>query len=249
LKSCPNCRRNLADYVPVCPYCGVNIGVAPLGDRQAAWQGPQEKSGKATASLVCGVLFFFWPAAVAAVILGHLALSEMKKSAGRLAGHGMAVAGLVLGYIGLAFIPFLLIVAAIAIPTLLRSRMAANEASALGTLRTYNAAMVTYATDCPEDGYPKTLENLGPGEPGPDKCSHANLVEPGLAAQVPVKFGYHFFYLAQTDPEGRPTTKYAISADPVGPGATGVRHFFTDETGVIRYSMRGGADANSTPLL
>ena len=51
-------------------------------------------------------------------------------------GDGMAIAGLVLGYIGFAAIPFILIIAAIAIPNLLRARMAANEASAVGSLRT-----------------------------------------------------------------------------------------------------------------
>jgi type IV pilus assembly protein PilA len=248
LKQCPNCRGNLADYVSVCPYCGVNVAVAPAGARQPAWSGPQENSGKATASLVCGILFFFWPAAVAAVILGHLALSEIKKSAGRLAGHGMAIAGLVLGYIGLAFIPFILIIAAIAIPNLLRSRMAANEASAVGTLRTYNMAMVSYATLCPAAGYPASFENLGPGEPGPDKCAHADLVQQPLAVQVPVQAGYHFFYTAQADSDGR-ISRYVISADPVTPGSTGLRHFFTDESGVIRFSMRGGADASSPPLM
>jgi type IV pilus assembly protein PilA len=248
LKQCPNCRGNLADYVPVCPYCGVKVAVAQVGAAQPAWSGPQDRSGKATASLVCGILFFIWPAAVAAVILGHLALSEIKKSAGRLAGHGMAVAGLALGYIGLAFIPFLLIIAAIAIPNLLRSRMAANEATAVGTLRTYNTAMVSYATRCPNTRYPRSLENLGPGEPGPDNCTHADLVRQQLAIQVPVRAGYHFFYMAQADSDGK-ITKYVISADPVTPGSTGLRHFFTDETGVIRFSMRGGADTNSPPLM
>ena len=64
------------------------------------YAGSQENSGKATASMVCGILFFFWPAALAAIILGHLALSEIKHSAGRLAGRGKAIAGLVLGYAG-----------------------------------------------------------------------------------------------------------------------------------------------------
>jgi type IV pilus assembly protein PilA len=246
VKQCPNCRGSLADYVPVCPYCGVNVAVTPTGSPQPVWSGPQENSGKATASLVCGVLFFFWPAAVAAVILGHIALSDIKKSAGRLAGHGMAVAGLVLGYLGLAFIP-ILIIAAIAIPNLLRSRMAANEAAAVGTLRTYNTAMVSYATQCPTVGYPKALENLGPGEPGPDRCTHADLVAQAMALQTPVRSGYHFFYSAEPDSEGR-VIKYELAADPEAPGATGVRHFFTDESGVIRYSLQGGADVNSEPL-
>ena len=248
MKQCPNCRGNLADYVPVCPYCGVNVAVAPTGAAQPLWGGPQEKSGKATASLVCGLVFFFWPAtALAAVILGHLALSDIKKSAGRLAGQGMAVAGLVLGYIGLAFIPFILIIAAIAIPNLLRSRMAANEASAVGTLRTYNIAMVTYATGCPTVGYPKSLANLGPGATDTEKCLRADLVGAQMAMPVPVKNGYRFSYSVEPDADGH-VTKYALAADPTTPGTSGARHFFTDESGVIRYSLQGGADANSEPL-
>ena len=244
MKQCPNCRANIADFVPTCPYCGVNVAVLPAGGVQPAWTGAQEKSGKATASLVCGVLFFFWPiTALVAVILGHLALSEIKKSAGRLAGQGLAVAGLVLGYIGLAAIPFILIIAAIAIPNLLRARTAANEASAVGTLRTYNTAMVTYVNACPDIGYPSSLDNLGPG--GKD-CAHMDLVEPQMAAQVPVKHGYRFFYMREQSPEGK--LKYILAADPVTPGTSGVRHFFTDESGVIRFSMRGAADVNSEPL-
>lgn len=230
----------------VCPYCGVSQPVAQIAIAQPGWGAPPQNSNKALASLVCGVLFFFWPAAVAAVILGHIALSDIKKSAGRLAGHGMAVAGLLLGYLGLAFIP-ILIIAAISIPNLLRSRMAANEASAVGGLRTYNTAMVTYAAQCPSVGYPKTLASLGPGEPGPDRCTHADLVEQTMALQVPVRSGYHFSYAAEPDPDGH-VTKYLLAADPVSPGATGVRHFFTDESGVIRYSLRDSANANSEPL-
>src|SRR5215475_5064444 len=89
LKQCPNCQGNLADFVAVCPYCGASAPPAPGGVRS----GPPPNSGKATASLVCGLVFFFWPAtAIAAVVLGHIALSEIKKSAGRLAGRGLAQA-------------------------------------------------------------------------------------------------------------------------------------------------------------
>ena len=134
---------------------------------------------------------------IAAVVLGHLALAEIKKSAGRLAGRGMAMAGLILGYIGVAMVPFILIIAAIAIPNLLRAKMAANEASAVGTLRTYNTAMVTYASECPKIGYAKSLENLGPGTTEADQCTHANLVGAQLAMPVPVKAGYHFSYTSE----------------------------------------------------
>ena len=245
MKQCPNCQTNLADYVPSCPHCGVNLAVTPMGLAQPAWSGPQEKSGKATASLVCGVLFFLWPfTALAAVILGHVALSEIKKSAGRLAGQGMAIAGLVLGYIGIASVPFILIIAAIAIPNVLRARMAANEASAVGALRTYNTAMVTYASACPDLGYPASLENLGPG--GKD-CNHLDVLDATVAGPAPVKHGYRFYY-SQTGISNGTRSRYILSADPVAPGTSGVRHFFTDQTGVIRMSANGAADANSEPL-
>ena len=248
MRQCPNCKNNIADFVTACPYCGAGIGAAPGNPAQAGYTGAQGKSGKATASLVCGLVFFFWPfTAVAAVVLGHLALSDIKKSAGRLAGQGMAVAGLVLGYIQLALLPFILIIAAIAIPNLLRARMAANEGSAVGTLRTYNTAMVTYATTCPNVGYPKKLANLGPGAKDGDSCAHADLVDAPLSMPVPLKYGYQFSYNAEPDADGK-ATKYVLSADPVAPGTSGVRHFFTDQTGVIRYSAVGGADANSEPL-
>jgi type IV pilus assembly protein PilA len=248
VKQCPNCQGNLADYVPECPYCGVKVLVASVDSARPAWVGPQQKSGKATASLICGLVFFFWPlTALAAVILGHLALSEIKKSAGRLAGQGMALAGLVLGYIGLAFVPVILIIAAIAIPNLLRARMAANEATAVSTLRIYNTAMTTYAAACPDIGYPKELSNLGPGNSNAGRCAQADLVEKQLAAQVPIKYGYRFNYLGQRDSGGL-ITKYVLAADPIAPGTSGVRHFFTDESGIIRVSTVGGADANSEPL-
>ncbi len=248
MKQCPNCNNNLADYVPLCPYCGVALAASPVGTAQPTWSGPQQSSGKATASLVCGILFFFWPfTAIAAVVLGHIALSEIKKSAGRLAGHGMAMAGLILGYAGVALVPFILIIAAIAIPNLLRAKMAANEATAVGTLRTYNTAMVTYAAECPKIGYPKDLRSLGPGLSDTDKCAHADLLNAQLGTALPVKSGYHFHYQPQAD--AGVVMKYTLAADPVAPGTSGVRHFFTDESGVIRFSLGDEADVNSAPLM
>jgi len=64
---------------------------------------------------ICGFLFPFL-LSIAAIILGHLSLSEIKKSAGRVTGQGLAIAGLVLGYLGIVTIPVILIIAAIAIP-------------------------------------------------------------------------------------------------------------------------------------
>jgi hypothetical protein len=126
-----------------------------------------------------------------AVIMGHLSLSEIRKSAARLTGHGIAVTGLVLGYVGIAAIPFILIIAAIAIPNLLRARMAANEASAVGALRSYNFALGTYVAQCPKAGFPQSLQNLGPGKGG---CERAGLLEGTLGNDSPTRSGYTFHY-------------------------------------------------------
>jgi len=247
LKQCPHCAGNLADFVAVCPYCGAGVPLAQPAGAAEPWNGPAPTSGKATASLVCGLVFFFWPAtAIAAVVLGHIALSEIKKSAGRLAGRGLALAGLVLGYMGLSLIP-LLVLAAIAIPNLLQSRIRANEAYATATLRTLNTALIGYASRCPDQGYPATLGPLGPGDPGSDGCAHAGLVGAELAAAVPARHGYLVFYIPTAYDASGHAMGFALAADPIRP-ASGRRHFFTDETGVIRWSETGRADGHSEPL-
>jgi len=155
----------------------------------------------------------------------------------------MAIGGLVTGYIGTSMLP-ILIIAAIAIPNLLRSRMAANEASAVGSLRTYNSAMLTYSNACPDIGYPASLQSLGPGS---RDCSHLDLVSEQLAAPLPVRNGYRFVYSPEQDAD-RINSSYRILAAPVQPGTTGVRYFLTNQTGVIRASVGIAANAASEPL-
>jgi len=65
---------------------------------------------------------------------------------------------------------------------------------------------------------------------------------------VPVKAGYHFSYTSEAGADGQ-RTKYILAADPITPGTSGVRYFFTDESGVIRYSIAGAADVSSEPLM
>jgi type IV pilus assembly protein PilA len=259
MKPCPRCSTSVQDQVSFCPSCGNAFasvpgtgglpvaGAMPPGyPAYAAYNGPEENSGKAVASLVFGLLFFIPFAFVAAIVLGHMAHSEIKKSAGRLKGQGIATAGLVLGYGTVLFIPFILIIAAIAIPNLLRARMAANEASAIGILRTYNTALATYADRCPANGYPALTRVLGPGS---GDCDGANLVNAELAGRQLVRNGYIFFYGAYSrgNRQARPNV-YTIAADPVAPNTTGVRHFFTDQSGVIRYADGGSATVNSPPI-
>lgn len=131
--NCPYCSQIIWDDVRFCPKCGTEMG-SPLPD-SPVYRGPlpagfvPPTSGKAIGSLICGIFFLFLPASLAAIVLGHLSHAEIRKSAGRLKGQGLATAGLILGYMGVAAIPIMLI---IAIANLLPSKLAANEASARG---------------------------------------------------------------------------------------------------------------------
>lgn len=106
---CKFCGGAVAEGAYFCPICGKDIsGTMPASPQVATLVQPRT-SGMAIGSLVCGLFLFVFPLSVVAVILGHLSLSEIRKSAGRIAGHGMAVAGLVLGYLGLSVVPVLII--------------------------------------------------------------------------------------------------------------------------------------------
>jgi type IV pilus assembly protein PilA len=273
---CQNCGMANPDSGQFCSKCGSPLpsaasalstpgAVADPGSSSATpppFVGNPPTSGKAIASLVCGIFTFFLPASIAAVILGHMAHSEIRKSAGRVGGQGIATTGLVLGYLGIAIIPFILIVAAIAIPNLLRARIAANEATAVGSLRTINTAVLTYATEY-ENGFPSSLKAAGlePGERA--TCNHAFLLDIALTSGR--RYGYVFTYTPRypgdaTAPVISPkaaangctsggASGYTVAADPIRRGTTGQRSFFTDQSGIIRVSNDGEpATVDSPPL-
>jgi type IV pilus assembly protein PilA len=151
----------------------------------------------------------------------------------------------------LIVVAIILIIAAIAIPNLLRSKMAANESSAVGSLRTINTAEVTYATNYPNQGFSPTLAALG----GPAACpapgiATACLIDNFLASASgagTAKSGYWFAYAPGALGGGTINT-YTNTAQPATPGTTGQRGFFTDQTGVIRYSVSGAVSAASSPI-
>lgn len=249
MRICPFCKRNIVDTAVVCPLCHANLAGIPvqmdMPQINVPYVGAKETNGLAIGSLICGIFFLILPSALVAVILGHISRSQIRKSQGRQTGEGMALAGLILGYMGLSVIP-ILIIAAIVIPNVLRAKMAANEASAVGSLRAYNTAMITYERECPKNGYPERVENLGPGKDG--DCEEANLLDKSLGTSNAVKNGYRFIYLAGEKNSEGIVTEYTIEADPIAKNATGARHFYTDQTGMIRFSKIGAADANSEPL-
>ena len=142
----------------------------------------------------------------------------------------------------LIVVAIILIIAAIAIPNLLRSKMAANEASAVGSLRTINVAAITYSTTY--GGYPAALSNLGPATSA--TSASADLIDAVLASGS--KTGYVFTYAAGAADAGGHVLSYSLHADPLTRGTTGQRSFYTDQSGVIRSDTGASATAASTPL-
>jgi type IV pilus assembly protein PilA len=144
----------------------------------------------------------------------------------------------------LIVVAIILIIAAIAIPNLLRSKMAANEASAVATLRTYNTAIVSYSTTYNTD--PSTnLSELGPATT--PSSTAADLVDNLLGVAAPIKSGYNFTYAPGTASNGV-ISQYTIIAAPQS-ASTGQRKFFTDQSSVIRQTTDGTTPTvTSTPI-
>ena len=139
----------------------------------------------------------------------------------------------------LIVVAIILIIAAIAIPNLLRARIAANEASSVASIRTINTAEVTYLTAYPTSGYSVTLAALGPAALG--ACAtptsiNACLLDFTLSQASTIakaKSGY-FFGIANGTPATVPPTSYVAGAAPAAFNSTGVRGFCSVEDGVVR---------------
>jgi type IV pilus assembly protein PilA len=242
---CSRCGQTMPEGATLCAVCGqqATAGGAPVGLPIQATAGvpssvaTQKTSGMAIASLIFGVLFLFFPLSIPAIVFGHIALSQIKKSAGTLGGRGLAIAGLVLGYLGIAMIPLILIIAAIAIPNLLRARMAANESMAAVTLRSINTAQVTYRATYPAVGYARDLATLGGAEPCNPSQATACLVENRIAVATAYP-GLHGYIFAMTlSGDG---AQYVVTAVPAA-NQMGRRTFCSTDDGVVRVNPRGGA--------
>ena len=140
----------------------------------------------------------------------------------------------------LIVVAIILIIAAIAIPNLMRSKMAANEASAVASLRTLNTACISYSTTWGQ--FPGGLPSLGPVASGAVPTSAtADLIDSVLSGGT--KAGYTIVFAG-----GGASTGYTITAAPLTAGVTGQRYFFTDQSGVIRVNPAGAATSGSSPL-
>jgi len=148
---------------------------------------------------------------------------------------------------GFAYLGIPLLGAAIVIPSLVRSPIAANQASAVGSLRTINTAMITYQSTY-ENGFAPSLEALGPPSPSASSgsttpatpsCRAADFIDAPLTSGR--KSGYVFQLTpgppAEKTPPGCPVgvQSYTLTARPAS-SKVGRQSYFTDQTGVIRFT-------------
>jgi type IV pilus assembly protein PilA len=139
----------------------------------------------------------------------------------------------------LIVVAIILIIAAIAIPNLLRSRIAANEASAVSSLRTVNTACITFNSTY--GVFPAAMTNLQSPASGNPSSTAADLLDQVLAGGT--KAGYNFVL---TPAAG--AASYSVTAIPITYNQTGLRAFFTDQSGVIRFNVGASANSSSTSL-
>jgi type II secretory pathway pseudopilin PulG len=145
-----------------------------------------------------------------------------------------------------------LIIAAIAIPNLLRARMAANESSAVASVRTVNTAQITYLSMYPEKGYARDLATLGPDPRGGNAATpeHASLVDATLGNASCIegswctKSGYQFRITAKCGFQR--CQSYVVVATPASTN-TGTRSFCSTSDAVIHYKLGGPLTSPVTP--
>lgn len=135
----------------------------------------------------------------------------------------------------LIVVAIILIIAAIAIPNLLRSRMAAHEAAAASTIRNINNSQAAYSASYATTGYASSMAKLGPGVPCDE--THACLVDEilGCAAEPCIKGGYNFFLVSSF--AAVPFADYTATATPSSMGSTAQVNFCTTDDAVIRQEI------------
>jgi len=145
----------------------------------------------------------------------------------------------------LIVVAIILIIAAIAIPNFLASRMAANESSAVQETRAITTAQVVYNTQY-GIGYSVALADLGDAGGQTATATNACLIDAVLAAGS--KAGYTFLYLPLLADGAGHFTTYSVNANPKVLGSTGRRFFYADQTAVIRQNYTAAAVAGDPAI-
>ena len=144
----------------------------------------------------------------------------------------------------LVVVAVIMIIAAIAIPNFIKSRMRSNEASAVQSLRNISTAQLVYST-LYGVGFANSMTKLSGNGVVADQ-NNAGLIDQVLAAGL--KSGYVFtFSPGAPDSQGNVGT-YSVTADPQIPGSSGERHFYTDQTSVIRFNPAVPAGPTDLPI-
>jgi len=239
---CPGCGNTLAEDDTFCASCGRSASAAaPPVSPAADFVLLPETSGKAIFSMVCGFLGLFPPAAIVAVVFGHISLSEIRKSGGRLSGRGLAITGLVLGYGGVALGIVWLVLIGISIPTAMRAQRGTTAvrgsktsvtpgdrgASAVSVVRAMNTAEIAYAQAHPAAGY---------------TCSVSDLSALGTSTELASARKNGYIVALQgcaAKASGGPMTKYQLVAYPAAANQPGRPALCSNESDAIRISRNG----------
>jgi type II secretory pathway pseudopilin PulG len=235
----------------ICKRCGASLTASPDNSYpeqppQPNYQRPAENLWQqrtrrrlAIAAAIIGAvnlptLGLLGVGAIVGVIVSLVALKRIRQRPDLYSGQGLATAGLVMSLVSVVIAVPIGIIAAIAIPNLLAARQAANEGSAIYSLRRIGGAEATYQSKWQKYG---TLEEL----------SAEHLIDPNLAAGM--RSGYKFRVIVSSyDPSSAP--EFDATASPTDYSSSGRRSFLIDETGVIRGAdSRGGDASRSDPPL
>jgi type IV pilus assembly protein PilA len=240
---CPNCGLVSWSVGNNCKSCGADLtqrvftppdnAYAPnyQSNHQSWDESDGASKGLAVFSLVLGVISFLTfgllgVGAVAGSIVAAVALRRVSRDPRKYGGRGLAIAGLVLNVTSLVMVVPIGIIAAIAIPNLLAARNAANEGSAISTMRRISEAESIYLDSHGQYG---TLPDL----------AKAGLIDAVVASGN--KSGYKFVVQFEPDDPSH-STSYHAYGEPVVYRNTGRRTFYVNETNVIRVRDNFGQD-------
>ena len=187
-----------------------------------------QQKGLAIFALILGIVSFlsfslFLVGAIVGIVVSTKAMGRVRREPWQYGGRGMAIAGLVLSIVSLTSVVPILLIAAISIPNLMASYRAANEGSAIHSLRQIASAQAVYQSATSKYA---TMEEL----------AEKGLIDPKLGSGT--KNGYKFTVELTTDEEN--VEGFAAVGVPETYRSSGIRSFYTDETSVIRASDNHG---------
>ncbi|HYL16432.1 MAG TPA: prepilin-type N-terminal cleavage/methylation domain-containing protein [Terriglobales bacterium] len=147
----------------------------------------------------------------------------------------------------LIVVAIILIIAAIAVPNLLRARIAANESSAVSSVRQIKTAEVSYSASYPSVGYAAALSHLGGASCAPPNAASACLLDSVVATAIPGSSGKSGYFLNATGiAYSGLYANFVAGASPVAVGRTGDREFCSSSDAVLRFEPASGGTPPTT---